>query len=86
MFLGTHSLNITTLRDPPDILRVRDVKDFHIDLLMKLMEGKEKGYCDHEELTAPLLICSVSKEEFRLKSIHAYTYQVVGDPEIYCHH
>ena len=87
MNLGTYSLNITSLRDPPDLLRVREVKEWHVELLMKLMEGKE-GYCDHEELTAPLLVlCSVSKQEFRLKSLNNYTYQVVGgNPKVQCNY
>ncbi len=34
---------------------------------------------DHEELTAPLLvICSVTKEAFKQKASHTYTYQVIG--------
>ena len=46
---------------------------------MKMLEGDEEGYADYEELTAPLLVlCSVTKQEFKIKSLHTYTYQVVG--------
>ena len=47
---------------------------------MKMLEGdSEEGYNDFEELTAPLLvICSVSKHNFKMKSLHTYSYEVVG--------
>ena len=47
---------------------------------MKMLEGdSEEGYDDFEEITAPLLvICSVSKHDFKMKSLNTYSYQVVG--------
>ena len=79
MHVGTFSLNITNLREPPEYLKVREVKEWYVELLMKMLEGSEEGYEDYEELTAPLLvICSVEKQEFKIKSLNTYTYQVVG--------
>ena len=79
MNIGTFSLNITNLREPPEYLKIREVKEWYVELLMKILEGSEGGYEDYEELTAPLLvICSVGKQDFKMKSLHTYTYQVVG--------
>ena len=64
------------LQDPPDHLRVREVKEWYVDLLMKMLKEETE---DHEELTAPLLVvCSVTKESFQQKASQTYTYQVVG--------
>lgn len=79
MHVGTFSLSITNLREPPEYLRIREVKEWYVELLMKILEGNEEGCEDYEELTAPLLvICSVDKQEFKMKSLNTYTYQVVG--------
>ena len=40
------------LRDPPGLLKVREVKKWYVELLMKLMERKG-GYCDNQELKYP---------------------------------
>ena len=46
---------------------------------MKILEGSEEGYEDYKELTAHLLVIySVDKQEFKIKSLNTYTYQVVG--------
>ena len=64
------------LQDPPDHLRVREVKEWYVKLLMKMLKEETE---DHEELTAPLLVvCSVTKETFKQKMSHTYAYQVVG--------
>ncbi len=55
---------------------MREVKEWYVNLLMKMLQEDSQ---DHEELTAPLLvICSVTKEAFKQKASHTYTYQVVG--------
>ena len=48
--------------------------------MMKMLEGDtEDRYDDYKELTAPLLVlCSVSKQDFKMRTLHTYTYQVVG--------
>ena len=77
--VGTFSLNITNLREPPEYLKAREVKEWYVELLMKMLEGSMEGYEVYEELTAPrLVICSVDKQEFKMKSLNTYTYQVVG--------
>ena len=50
-------------------------------LLMKMLEGNtEVGYDDYEELTAPLqVLWSVSKQDFKMRSLHTYTYEVVRE-------
>ena len=80
VLVGTYSLNIDSLREPPEYLKIREVKEWYVELLMKMLEGDtQEGYDDYEELTAPLLVvCSVSKQDFKMRSLHIYTYQVVG--------
>ena len=64
------------LRDPPDHLHVREFKKWYINLLMKMLKEEAE---DHEELTAPLLVvCSATKDGFKQRASHTYTYQVVG--------
>ena len=68
------NIELEKLCDPPDYLRIRDVKDWYVDFVAESL--KDEGN-DHEELTSPLLvIASVSKSEFRDKNISKYTYQV----------
>lgn len=71
---GLHVLPVSGLREPSAFLRVREVKDWYVTYLEKMLL-EEKS--DHEDLTAPLLVvASVSKEEFRAKNINTYTYEV----------
>jgi hypothetical protein len=62
------------IREAPPYLHVRDVKEWYVEFLMKMLldEGE-----DHEDITAPLLvIASVPKDEFRPRNLNSYTYQV----------
>ena len=60
------------LSDPPDYLRIRDVKGLYMNFITEGLKDKES---DHEELTSPLLvIASVSKSEFRDNNISKYVY------------
>ena len=77
--LGTYQINVNQLQEPPEYLRVREVKDWYVDLLGEML-AEEAG--DHEDLTAPLLVvASVTKEDFKVQNVNKYTYQVrvVGD-------
>ena len=74
--LGTFRISIENLKDPPDYLRVRDVKEWYVKLLMSMLKEESE---DYEDLTSPLLvICSVPKDSFKQKSTGDYTYQVIG--------
>jgi hypothetical protein len=69
-----HNIPISLLREPPQYLRVREVKGWYVDYLVQMLLDEKD---DHEDLTAPLLvIASVSKEEFKLKNLHSYSYEV----------
>ena len=62
------------MREPPPYLRVREVKEWYVDYLMTMLLEEEN---DHENLTAPLLVlASVTKADFQLKSLTNYTYEV----------
>ena len=62
------------LTEPPDYLRVREIKQWYVDFLVKMLLNEEE---DREDITAPLLvIVSVSKEEFKQKNLNQYTYEV----------
>ncbi len=81
MLAGTLTVNVDCLVDPPEYLRVRDVKGWYVDYL-KGMLSEEKE--DHEDLTSPLLvICSVSKDSYQQRASLGYTYQVVGGIQRY---
>lgn len=55
------------LREPPDYLRVREVKEWFVDYLVDMLRDAES---DHEDLTAPLLvIVSCSKGEFKARHL-----------------
>ena len=74
--IGTFDVSMDSLRDPPDHLRVREVKEWYVKLLMKMLKEEAE---DHEELTAPLLVvCSATKDAFKQRACQTYTYQVVG--------
>ena len=74
--LGTFDVSMDNLQDPPDHLRVREVKEWYVELLMKMLKEEAQ---DHEDLTAPLLVvCSATKDDFKQRASHTYTYQVVG--------
>ena len=78
--LGTYQINVNQLQEPPEYLRVREVKDWYVDLLGEML-AEEAG--DHEDLTAPLLVVApVTKEDFKVQNVNKYTYQVrvVRDP------
>ena len=73
---GTYDLPINQLRDPPQCMRVRDVKEWYVNYLA---DELCKDHHDHEELTAPLLVlASTTKEDFRTKDISSYSFEVVG--------
>ena len=72
--IGVFNIDMEKLSDPPDYLRIRDVKEWYVNFIAESLKDEEN---DHEELTSPLLvIASVSKSEFRDKNISKYTYQV----------
>ena len=78
--VGTYSFNISSLREPPEYLKLREVKEWYVELLMKMLVGDtEEGYNDYEEPTAPLLVlCPIRKQDFKMRLLHTYTYQIVG--------
>ena len=72
--IGVYDLPIDLLREPPDYLRVREVKEWFVEYLVDML-GEEES--DHEDLTAPLLvIVSCNKAEFRPRHMQKYTYEV----------
>ena len=72
--IGTHQIALNLLQEPPDFLRVREIKEWYVDYLYDLMKTEEG---DHEDLTAPLLVqVSVKKVEFKLRDIGKYKYMV----------
>ena len=72
--IGEFNIDMEKLSDPPDYLRIRDVKELYMNFIAEGLKDEEN---DHEELTSPLLvIASVNKSEFRDKNISKYTYQV----------
>ena len=74
--IRTFSDCMDSLQDLPNHLCVREVKKWYIKLLMKMLKEEAE---DHEELTAPLLVvCSATKDGFKQRASHTYTYQVVG--------
>ena len=74
--VGTYNIQISQLREPPEYLQVREVKEWYIEYLEEMLLD-DTG--DHEDLTSPLLVlASVSKEEFREKCMDKYSYQVIG--------
>jgi hypothetical protein len=72
--IGVYDIPISLLRNPPQYLRVREVKKWYVDYLVQMLSGE----CDdHEDLTAPLLVVvSVTKENFKLKNLQNYSYEV----------
>ena len=71
---GVYDLPIDLLREPPDYLRVREVKEWFVEYLVDMLKEEES---DHEDLTAPLLvIASCSKGEFKPRHLEKYTYEV----------
>lgn len=65
------------LVDPPEFLRVREVRDWYVNYLAGMLL-QDKG--DHEDLTAPLLvIASVTKDKFQETNINKYTYEVINE-------
>lgn len=74
--IGVYNLPIDLLREPPDYLRVREVKEWFVKYLADMLREEES---DHEDLTAPLLvIVSCDKDEFNPRHVHKYTYEVSG--------
>ena len=74
--VGTFNVDFEKLCDPPDYLRIRDVKEWYVDFIADAL--KDEAH-DHEELSSPLLvIASVSKCDFRDKNMSKYSYQVMG--------
>ena len=65
---------MSALEPPPVYLQVRDVKDWYVDYLVKMLLEEED---DHEDLTSPLLVlASVDKREFRMQNVDKYTFEV----------
>ena len=72
--IGVYDLPIDSLREPPDYLRVREVKEWFVEHLVGMLKAEDS---DHEDLTAPLLvIASCTKEEFKLRNVQKHTYEV----------
>ena len=72
--LGVFTVPVSLLREPAPYLRVRDTKEWYVDFLVGLLLEEEE---DHEDITAPLLVvCSVTKSEFKQKFINNYTFEV----------
>jgi len=62
------------LREAPDSIRIRDVKEWYVEYLTDVLL-KEEG--DHEDLTSPLLvIASVAPADFKQSKLSTYTYEV----------
>ena len=71
LFTGVYTLPVSMLREPPRYLRIRQIKEWYVEFLTKML--MDEG-ADHEDITAPLLvIASVPKEEFRQKKTE-YVY------------
>ena len=71
VLIGVFSVPVAALVDPPEFLRVREVRDWYVDYLAGMLL-QDKG--DHEDLTAPLLvIASVTKDNFQERNIPKYT-------------
>ena len=65
---------MSQLKDPPEYLRIRDIKPWYVNYLADMMET---SHGDHEDLTSPLLVvASVNKQDFKLQSILKYTFKV----------
>lgn len=74
LYIGVYMLPVSMLREPPQYLRVREIKEWYVEFLMKMIMDEGE---DHEDITAPLLvIASVPKEEFRQKNLNMYSYEV----------
>ena len=72
-YSGVYAISVSALQEPPEYLRVRDIKEWYVDYLVKML--LEEGDC--EDLTSPLLVlASVTREEFREKNIDQYTFKV----------
>ncbi len=68
------NLPVSSLRDPPPYLKVREIKDWYVNYLIEMLLDEDR---DHEDITAPLLVmASVTKQDFKSKNIHSYTYEV----------
>lgn len=71
-YAGTFELPVSSLRDPPSELRVREVKKWYVDHLVNILTKD-----DLEDMTAPfLVIASIGPSEFRPSSLSSYTYTV----------
>ncbi len=74
LFPGVFVIPFDALKEPPEYLKVREVKEWYVDYLLNMLLKEE---CDHEDLTAPLLvIASVDKKAFQEHSIKNYTFEV----------
>ena len=72
--IGVYDIPVQLLREPPEYLRVREVKKWYVNYLVQVLSDEGN---DHEDLTAPLLvIVSVSMADFKLKNLHSYSYEV----------
>lgn len=73
-FIGVYDIPISQLREPPQYLRVREVKQWYVEYLVQMLSEEVD---DHEDLTAPLLVlASVTKAEFHHNNLHNYSYEV----------
>ena len=71
-----HELPIDQLREAPASIRIRDVKKWYVDHLVREME-QDAG--DLEELTPPfVVIASCKKDDFSRRNITSYHFEVIG--------
>ena len=69
-----YDIPVQQLREPPQYLRVREVKAWYVDYLVGMLSG---DIDDHEDLTAPLLVLvSVVKADFKFNNLQNYSYEV----------
>ncbi len=74
LFAGVFTLPVAALRDPRPCLIIREVKDWYVDYLVRMLTAEEG---DHEDLTAPLLVIALVKQsDFQQKNVNSYTYEV----------
>ena len=66
---GTLTIPVSeTLKDPPEYLKIRDVKQLYVNHLMDML-SKETD--DHEDLIAQMLVVSsATTSQFKQKELH----------------
>lgn len=74
-YLGTFSIPISALKEPPNGLKVREVKTWYVEYLADALTED-----DREDITSPLVvISSVKKSEFKPDHVGSYSYEVTKE-------